>query len=380
MYYITTKQSPVYHQMTIEELLFGFSTEKSFEKNLNESNTRTYITNTAPQKLFDLFDFETIMGKIIEFNKSIAQLKSVDRSSLYHQFPIPKKSGGLRQINAPLGELMAKQRELKEILEKDFKMLYHTSAYAYIKGRSRIDCMAKHQKNESEWYGKYDLSNFFGSITMEYTFQMMSQIFPFSEILKRDDWRSELEYALEIAFLNNELPQGTPLSPMLTNFIMIPFDHYLSNELRECEGKHFVYTRYADDFQITSRAGFDPNQIKDVIQGAIDKFESPFKLNHKKTRYGSLKGSNWNLGIMTNKDNNMTVGHRAKKQLQAMLHNYVKDREHGVQWDKNDVQVMNGRISCYRNVEGETIDRILEYFNQKMHVNVQQFIKEDLRA
>lgn len=45
-------------------------------------------------------------------------------------------------------------RRLKTMLEEDFHVLYHTSAFAYIKKRCTVDAVKRHQKNESKWFGK----------------------------------------------------------------------------------------------------------------------------------------------------------------------------------------------------------------------------------
>ena len=83
---------------------------------------------------------------------------------------------------------------------------------------------------------------------------------------------------------------------------------------------------------------------------------------------------------MLNKDNTLTVGHRKKRQLQAMLSSYILDRQHGISWDRQDLQTMDGYRNYYRMVEGETIDRIVEHLNRKFGVNVMEMIAADLAS
>ena len=82
---------------------------------------------------------------------------------------------------------------------------------------------------------------------------------------------------------------------------------------------------------------------------------------------------------MLNKDNEITVGHKKKRQFQSMLYNYITDKKNGVQWDKGDVQVMHGLYSYYHSVEPERIDAIVNHINEKMEVNVIRFMKNDMR-
>ncbi len=285
-----------------------------------------------------------------------------------------------RQINAPKYELKEALTNLKGILEEDLGILYHTSAFAYVKKRSTIDSLKRHQANESRWYAKYDFSDFFGSTTLEYAIKICSMVYPMSEIVKLPHGADELKKALELGFLNDGLPQGTPLSPTLTNIIMIPVDHALFNTLRNYEGQRYVYTRYADDILISSKYNFDFKKTENLIIATLNKFGAPFRLNTEKTRYGSSAGSNWNLGLMLNKDNQITVGHENKRKLQAALTNYVLDSKNGTPWDKSEVQVLEGSRNYYRMVEQENIDKIVERVNRKFGVNVAEMIKEDLRA
>lgn len=375
--YITVKQSPSYHQMTLEELLFS-ANASSYMISSNVSNTRTYITNNVSKKLLESINIQILTEKLNGFNQMFKSLREVPRESLYNTFHIPKKSGGLRRIDAPNDELMTALRTLKLILEDDFHALYHTSAFAYVKNRSTIDAVKRHQSNQSRWFAKYDLKDFFGNTTLDFTIKMLSMIFPFSELMMYKTGEEALRTALDLAFLNGGLPQGTPISPLITNLIMIPIDYELSNKLRDFNKQNYVYTRYADDFLISSKFDFNPKIIESLINDTLKKFNAPFCIKPQKTRYGSSAGSNWNLGVMLNKDNEITVGHKKKRAFQAMLHQYIMDKKNGNSWDLNDVMTMQGYYAYYRMVEGETIDRIVAHINEKFGVNVLAMIKNDL--
>lgn len=379
MVYLTVMQSPMYHQMTLDELLF----EENFHSgpiNSNTANTRTYEMPFIGEKFRRKVDISAIIDKFAEFNNSVSGLREQSRQSLYREFPIPKRSGGVRIIDAPKPELMEALRRLKYIIENDCGALYHTSAFAYVKNRCAVDAVKRHQSNESKWFGKFDLSNFFGSTTLEFVMKMFSMIFPFSEVVKVQRGKNELEMALELAFLNGGLPQGTPISPLITNVMMIPVDYKLSNIFRDFRRQKFVYTRYADDFLISSRYDFNINDVQNTIEEVLKSFDAPFSINRKKTRYGSSSGRNWNLGVMLTADNKITVGHRKKRQMQAMLASYVMDRKNGSFWDKNDIQVMAGHLAYYKSVEGEEIDKMVAHVGQKFGVNIYALIKSDLQA
>lgn len=378
MVYITVMQSPIYHQMTLEEFLF-----QNFQAptilNTNVSNTRTYAYETVSEHFTSRIDTDALIRKLVRFNEQTEALRAQERSTLYETFHIPKRSGGLRRIDAPKPELMNALRNLKTIFEEDFHALYHTSAFAYVKNRCTVDAVKRHQKNNSKWFGKLDLHDFFGSTTLDYVIKMFSMVFPFSEIVKFPSGEAELRKALDLAFLNGGLPQGTPLSPLITNVMMIPVDYKLANAFRDFDKQRFIYTRYADDFIISSKVDFDVHRVEKLVVDTLHEFGAPFTINESKTRYGSSAGRNWNLGVMLNKDNEITVGHKKKRQFQSMLYNYITDKRKGISWPREDVQTMQGLHSYYRMVEPETIDAIVKHTNEKMETDVLRLIKDDLR-
>lgn len=377
MPYITLMQSPIYHQITFEEIISG-NVNMAGLITPNESNTRTYFVKTLNQAFVERFNIEAMIVALERFCKQNEALYRVERQSLYDKFYIPKKSGGLREINAPTPPLMTALRDLKTLFETQMHALYHTSAFAYVPKRSTIDAVKRHQRNESHWFLKTDFSDFFGSTTIAFVLHMLSMIFPFSEIVKSTEGKYYLKKALDLCFLNGGLPQGTPISPMLTNLMMIPIDHRLSNCLREFKGNSYVYTRYADDSLISSRRHFDKEEIIDFINNTLLEFRAPFKIKEEKTRYGSRAGSNWNLGVMLNKDNEITIGHKNKQRFRAMISNYILDRRNGRMWELHDIQVLRGLTNYYRMVEEAYVEGVIQYNNEKYGTDVIRSMSEDL--
>ena len=368
----------MFHQMTLEELLFQ-DYKGPMVINANESNTRTYEFNFASEHFTRRIDVGSLIAKLTRYNQSTEELRKKNRHELYKSFCIPKKSGGLRHINAPEAELMDALRRQKTMYEQDFHVLYHTSAFAYIKNRCTVDAVKRHQANESKWFAKLDLHDFFGSTTLDFVMSMFSMIFPFSEVVKVPEGKAQLCKALELAFLDGGLPQGTPISPLITNVMMIPVDFKLAKAFRNYEKQRFVYTRYADDFIISSQYDFDVHEVEKMVVDTLKEFGAPFSINASKTRYGSSAGRNWNLGVMLNKDNEITVGYKKKRQFQSMMYNYISDKRNGVAWPREDIMVMQGLHSYYRMVEPEAIDAIVKHTNEKLGVDVLLTIKEDLR-
>lgn len=379
MFYYTVKLNPSYKKITLEDVLSGEVPESLLITD-NKTNTKTFRVDsyTARLEKRSIASNPMYYNTLKAYNEKYENLRQAPRRSLYREFYIPKKSGGLRKIDAPNDDLMGALRELKKIFEDVFGVLYHTSAFAYIKGRGIVDCIRRHQQNESRWFAKFDLHNFFGSTTPEFVLKQFQKIYPFSGFLKYDDCREEFMKAIDLAFLDGGLPQGTPISPLITNVMMIPIDFECTKLLRDFDGNRLIYTRYADDFQISCKYKFDYRLVEEKIKEILRDCDAPFEVNSKKTRFGSSSGRNWNLGIMLNKDNKMTVGYKNKKRLQAMLTSYVLDRRNGKPWEDGDIRALQGTISYYKMVEGDTIDGIVAHIGEKFGVDIPQLMKQDL--
>jgi len=177
MPYITVMQSPRFHQITLDEILSG-EIQVSDAAPRSVSGTVTHFSERLNERLTRLAQADELIGILESFVQKNSALYEKNRSKLYNTFYIAKRSGGLRKINAPLEELMTALRELKEIFETRFSALYHTSAFAYVKSRSTIDAVKKHQMNNSRWFLKTDFSDFFGSTTSEFLMRMLAQIYP----------------------------------------------------------------------------------------------------------------------------------------------------------------------------------------------------------
>lgn len=376
MPYVVKPQRPRFYQISFNDILMGKNVNlKTYP--FDRTDTKTFYTDNI-ENLATTEQTNSLIKSLQCFVEYAGNLYDKPRQELYDTFFIPKKSGGLRRIDAPKPELMEALRCLKVIFNSANNYLYHTSAYAYIAERNTLKALKKHQSNESNWFLKVDFSNFFGSTSLEFVQKMLSEISPFSEAMKRKDGKEVMLKALDLCFLGGGLPQGTPMSPMLTNIVMIPIDHLLSKRLSQIE-HNFIYTRYADDILISSKTDFDKEEIMTIIKDVLDEFEAPYVFKDEKTRYGSRSGRNWNLGLMLNKDNQITVGSKNKKRFRAMVSNYILDRRNGKSWDLESIQHLRGVMSYYKSIEPNYINSIVQYNNDKYNVDLLKMMESDLR-
>jgi len=369
MYYITYKRTPSKTEPkrtpSIDYLVRNFHIINQLPAYpldpIAKYMTYTSKTMTIPPQLIEAYCPPAAQQKLINLWESSKHMLVKDMSIHYHGFLHPKKSGGYRQIMAPNDELKGYLRTMVDIIQDDFHILYHDAAYAYTKGRSPIDAARKHQQNESQWFLKIDLKDFFPSCNYKMVNEALQQIFPICQLYKKKETKDAIEGLLKLCFINDALPQGTPTSPMLTNLLMLPLDFEIQNKFKSYEKSHFVYTRYADDIILSCVYNFNWRAVRDVLAEIIN--VNGFKINNDKTRYGNRNGRNWNLGLMLNKDNNITVGHKRKKELRAMIHNFLNDYHNETPWSKEATQIFLGQLSYATSIEPEYFHQIINMAN-----------------
>lgn len=390
MPYVVTRQSPLIHQINFDDLICG-NVKRSDYYVSNETNTRTRWYEQVPEEIDEQYDSLTLISVLKTFNDIHKNLHDADRHTQYRQYQIPKNSGGFRTISEPLADLKEAQRQLVAIFKSSFGALYHTSAFAYIENRCALDSVVRHQRNESDWYCAFDFHDFFGSTTKAFVMNMLSMIFPFSKIMAYDRGVEVLSNALDLCFLDDGLPQGAVSSPMITNLMMIPIDVYFANRLHLIpvgrkdpakdadEEVRYIYTRYADDILISSRAAFDYKTLEKDMSDILKKYKAPFAFNAKKTHYGNRSGHNFHLGVIINKDNKIGIGWREQEAFKKLLNAYLFDRMHGRLWDYERLAHLNGVKAYYRKIDPDFIKRCNIKYGTKYHVDIEWLIKNDIK-
>ena len=155
-----------------------------------------------------------------------------EKNSLYKTFSIPKKSGGVRHIEAPCKRLKEMQRWIKdEIVDKFVVSEYATG---FRRSMAIVDNARKHVGKELVI--NMDIQDFFPSVT-------------YAEILLMfmyAGYRKDVAHLLTKLCTNaeNVLPQGSPASPSISNHILLKLDKRLG---RLAESVGADYSRYADD-------------------------------------------------------------------------------------------------------------------------------------
>lgn len=152
-------------------------------------------------------------------------------NNYYKSFQIPKKNGGVRNINAPQGDLKEIQKKLANALW-DFQIEYieknsnkAKASHAFQKKKGIITNSIVHKNKKIVL--NLDLENFFES----FHFGRVRGYFH-----KNNFFQLPIEVATIIAQLTcykGSLPQGAPSSPIITNLIANILDIKLLNIVKK---------------------------------------------------------------------------------------------------------------------------------------------------
>lgn len=239
----------------------------------------------------------------------------------YRSFEIPKKSGGIRQICVPNGNLKWFQMCLNEL----FKALYSPSPYAmgFAIGKSIVDNARMH--TNQNYVFNIDLQDFFPSIDQARVWKRL-QLPPFNFNTKIAGLIAGLCSIKFLRYSDDEpfsecfvLPQGASTSPILTNAICDTLDRRLHG-LAKRFGLH--YSRYADDITFSSMHNvYKPgSDFRVELERIIT--NQHFTINPLKTRLNHCSRRQEVTGLTVGQKINVT--RKYVKDVRAILHIWEK--------------------------------------------------------
>lgn len=237
---------------------------------------------------------------------------------------IPKKDGSLRYLLIPNDELKQRQREILDYLYKAH-LRVHEAAVGFMPNKCTLNGCLQHAA-DAQVIINLDVHDFFPSFPVDKV----------RSVLTNQLGAAVADYIVDIATFKGkhrqQLPQGAPTSPYLTNIALYKFD---CNMAANAKRRGFTYTRYADDITLASSSEMRVNYIKTLIHGTERRLRAlGLTLSRKKTNVifrNSPRVPRRITGVTVRKDGfgfNAPIGLR--KQARAMIHNLYTALKSGV--------------------------------------------------
>lgn len=274
-------------------------------------------TLQAGKNLADLTNLLNDVGRLIAEKLTLVHkpfsIKQVyhyyfNLESKYKEHRMPKKSGGERIIHAPEQTLKRIQRLLNVILSQLY--VPTEAAHGFVLNRSIVTNARPHVGRKNVF--NLDLQDFFPTIHFGRV----------KAVLQLPDYGLTPELAHIVANFccyQGRLPQGSPVSPIMTNLVCRRMDYRISG----LATKHgFTYTRYADDITLS----FDEVSAEAIhkMEYGLSKIltEEGFSVNTKKTRLLRPNQQQTVTGVVVNQKTN--VNRTYIRNIRAILHNWKK--------------------------------------------------------
>lgn len=183
---------------------------------------------------------------------------------------IPKSGGGQRGLGIPDVVDRVVQEAVRRQLEPLYEPKFHASNHGFRPDRScqtAVAEAARHLEDGYEWVVDLDLEKFFDRVHRQRLLSRLAQRVPDRRLLDLISRMLKANVVLPdgvVVSTTEGLPQGGPLSPLLSNIVLDELDQELARR-----GHRFV--RYADDCNIYVRSERAGQRVMASIQTFIEK-------------------------------------------------------------------------------------------------------------
>lgn len=200
---------------------------------------------------------------------------------------IPKDGGKKRPLGIPTVVDRLVQQSIAQVLSPIYERIFSDDSYGFRPGRSCHGALLKAQSHVNSGY-KYavdlDLEKFFDTVSHSRLIELLSRRIKDGRVISLIH-----KYLLAGVMVDHGyedtlmgVPQGGPLSPLLSNIMLDELDKEL-----ERRGHHFV--RYADDCMIFCKSKRAAARVKNSITRYIED-TLHLRVNHEKTVVGYVRG------------------------------------------------------------------------------------------
>ena len=193
---------------------------------------------------------------------------------------IPKSNGKTRLLGIPTVADRLLQQAVAQVIAIKFEMEFEDSSYGFRPNRNAQQAVLKAQEYINSGYQHIvdiDLKNFFDEVDHCILLQILYRKVkcPLTLRLIRKWLRAPIQINGKLVKRRKGVPQGSPLSPLLSNIMLNELD-------KEMEKQGLRYVRYADDFSIYTKSNYAARKVgNDIYLFLKDKLRLP--INREKS-------------------------------------------------------------------------------------------------
>lgn len=262
------------------------SKEKLLEKIVDRSNMNNAYKRVKSNKGahgIDQMGVDELLPYLIENGSQLRQLilDGKYRPCPVRRVEIPKEDGKKRKLGIPTVVDRVVQQAIAQVLTPLFEKQFSDNSFGFRPRRSAHHAIRKCQDNIDEGY-KYvvdmDLEKYFDTVNQSKMVEVLARTIKDGRVLSLIHKYLRAGVIVKHRFEETDIgvPQGGPLSPILSNIMLNELDKELNKR-----GHKFV--RYADDLQIFCKSKRSAKRTFENILPFIEK-KLFLKVNREKTR------------------------------------------------------------------------------------------------
>lgn len=165
---------------------------------------------------------------------------------------IPKENGKTRQLGIPTVVDRVVQQSISQVLSQIYEQQFSDTSYGFRPRRSAHQALRTCQKNITEgyiWTVDMDLEKFFDTVNHSKLIEVLSRTIKDGRVISLIHKYLNAGVVVQNKFEQTVVgvPQGGPLSPLLSNIMLNELD-------KEIENRGHRFVRYADDMVILCKS------------------------------------------------------------------------------------------------------------------------------
>jgi len=203
---------------------------------------------------------------------------------------IPKSNGKKRLLGIPTVVDRWLQQAVSQILSSKFELSFEEFSYGFRPAKNIHQAISKALKYINDGYQDIvdiDLKGFFDEVDHSILLQLIYKKVkcPYTLRLIRKWLRAPIQINGKLHKRRKGVPQGSPISPLLSNIILDELD-------KELSGRELRYVRYADDFSIYTKS---KAEAREVGNGVVIFLRDKLRLPINREKSGIRRPSNFEL-------------------------------------------------------------------------------------